>query len=189
MNPAPLLAFLNWSSFMSGLSSLSRNLALPIRDSTPGWTKFHSLPVLGCETQSVGGDNMTATMHRAGIAGRENGVPPPDIPLTDIDLGALEFWQRDDDFRDGAFATLRRESPFTFFDVPEVGGFPAGAGHWALTRLDDIHHASRHPEIFSSIPTSTALVEVPAEMAEFAGSMISLDDPRHLRLRKIVNRA
>jgi cytochrome P450 len=132
---------------------------------------------------------MTATVHRMGIARRENGVPPPDVPLADIDLGDLEFWQRDDDVRDGAFTTLRRESPITFFGVPEVAGFPTGAGHWALTRFDDIHHASRHPEIFSSIPTSTALVEVPPEIAEFAGSMISLDDPRHLRLRKIVNRA
>jgi cytochrome P450 len=101
----------------------------------------------------------------------------------------FEFWQLDDDLRDGAFATLRRESPITFFDVPEFGGFAAGAGHWALTRFDDIHHANRHPEIFSSIPTSTSLNEVPAKIAEFAGSMINLDDPRHLRLRKIVNRA
>ena len=132
---------------------------------------------------------MTATMHRAGIARRKNGVPPPDVPLADIDFGMFEFWQLDDDLRDGAFATLRRESPITFFDVPEFGGFAAGAGHWALTRFDDIHHANRHPEIFSSIPTSTSLNEVPAKIAEFAGSMINLDDPRHLRLRKIVNRA
>ena len=132
---------------------------------------------------------MTATMHPAGIARRENGVPPPDVPLAGIDLGSLEFWERDDDLRDGAFATLRRESPITFFEVADFPGFPAGAGHWALTRLDDIHHASRHPEIFSSLPTSTSLNEVPAEIAEFAGSMINLDDPRHLRLRKIVNRA
>ena len=96
---------------------------------------------------------------------------------------------QDDDLRDGAFATLRRESPITFFDVPEVAGFAPGAGHWALTTFEDVHHASRHPEIFSSVPTSTALNDVPAEIAEFAGSMISLDDPRHLRLRKIVNRA
>jgi cytochrome P450 len=128
-------------------------------------------------------------MHRAGIARRKNGVPPPDVPLADIDFGMFEFWQLDDDLRDGAFATLRRESPITFFDVPEFGGFAGGAGHWALTRFDDIHHANRHPEIFSSIPTSTSLNEVPAKIAEFAGSMINLDDPRHLRLRKIVNRA
>jgi cytochrome P450 len=132
---------------------------------------------------------MTATMHQPGIARRENGVPPPDVPLVDIDLGSLEFWERDDDLRDGAFATLRRESPITFFEVAEFPGFPAGAGHWALTRFDDVHHASRHPEIFSSIPTSTSLNEVAPEIAEFAGSMINLDDPRHLRLRKIVNRA
>lgn len=132
---------------------------------------------------------MTATVARSAIAPRENGVPPPFIPLADIDLGALAFWELDDDVRDGAFATLRHEAPIAFFDAPEFPGFTAGSGHWALTRFDDIHHASRHPEIFSSIPTSTALTDVPAEIAEFVGSMISLDDPRHLRLRKIVNRA
>ena len=132
---------------------------------------------------------MTATITRAGIARRKNGVPPPDVPLADIDLGSLEFWESDDDLRDGAFATLRRESPITFFEVPEIPGWAPGAGHWALTTFDDIHYASRRPEIFSSIPTSTALTDVPAEIAEFVGSMISLDDPRHLRLRKIVNRA
>ncbi|ORB61579.1 cytochrome P450 [Mycolicibacterium tusciae] len=132
---------------------------------------------------------MTVTTHPVRIERRENGVPPPHVPLADVDLGSLQFWERDDDLRDGAFATLRRESPITFFDVPEVAGFAPGAGHWALTTHDDVHFASRHPEIFSSIPTSTALNDVPAEIAEFVGSMISLDDPRHLRLRKIVNRA
>ncbi len=132
---------------------------------------------------------MTSTLHRTPIARRENGLPPPDVPLADIDLASLEFWERDDDIRDGAFATLRRESPITFFEVADFPGFPAGAGHWALTRFDDIHHASRHPEIFSSIPTSTSLNEVAPEVAEFTGSMINLDDPRHTWLRKIVNRA
>ncbi len=130
-----------------------------------------------------------ATTHPMGIAHRENGAPPPDVPLTDIDLASLPFWALDDDIRDGAFATLRRESPITFFEVAEFPGFPAGPGHWALTKFDDIHHASRHPEIFSSIPTSTSLNEVPPEVAEFTGSMINLDDPRHTWLRKIVNRA
>ena len=132
---------------------------------------------------------MTATVSKSAIAPRRNGEPPPGVPLAEIDLGSLEFWQWDDDLRDGAFATLRRESPITFFEVPHVAGFPPGAGHWALATFDDVHHASRHPEIFSSIPTSTSLTDVPAEIAEFSGSMISLDDPRHLRLRNIVNRA
>ena len=88
---------------------------------------------------------MTMTVNPAGIARRKNGAPPPDVPLADIDLGTLEFWEWDDDRRDGAFATLRRKSPITFFEVPEFAGFAGGAGHWALTTFDDIHHASRHP--------------------------------------------
>lgn len=132
---------------------------------------------------------MTTTLHPTGIAPRENGAPPPHVPLGDIDLGTLDFWDWDDDRRDGAFATLRREAPISFFEVPEFSGFPTGAGHWALTTYDDVRHASRHPEVFSSIPTSTALNDVPVQIAEYVGSMISLDDPRHLRLRGIVNRA
>lgn len=132
---------------------------------------------------------MTTILHPTGIAPRDNGAPPPHVPLDEIDLGTLDFWEWDDDRRDGAFATLRREAPITFFEVPEFAGFPTGAGHWALTTYDDVRHASRHPEVFSSIPTSTALNDVPVEIAEYVGSMISLDDPRHLRLRGIVNRA
>ena len=132
---------------------------------------------------------MTLTARPRGIERRENGAPPPHVPLADINLGTLEFWDWDDDLRDGAFATLRRESPITFFEVAEFEGFPPGAGHWALTTFEDVHHASRHPEIFSSIPTSIALSDMPVEIAEFVGSMISVDDPRHLRLRSIVNRA
>jgi cytochrome P450 len=132
---------------------------------------------------------MTPTVSRTGIARRNNGAPPPDVPLDDIDLGTIDFWEWDDDRRDGAFATLRRESPVTFFEVAEFAGFPTGAGHWALTSFEDVHHASRHPDVFSSSPTSTSLNDVPVEIAEFFGSMITLDDPRHLRLRSIVNRA
>ena len=132
---------------------------------------------------------MTLTASPRGIERRENGAPPPHVPLADINLGTLEFWDWDDDLRDGAFATLRRESPITFFEVAEFEGFPPGAGHWALTTFEDVHHASRHPDIFSSIPTSIALSDVPVEIAEFVGSMISVDDPRHLWLRSIVNRA
>ncbi|WP_099022819.1 cytochrome P450 [Mycolicibacterium palauense] len=132
---------------------------------------------------------MTVATNRAGIAPRENGAPPPQVPLSDIDLGAVEFWGRDEDYRDGAFATLRREAPIAFFEAPPISGFTTGAGHWALTRFDDVHFASRHPEIFSSIPTSVSLSDVAPEIAEFSGSMINLDDPRHQRLRSIVNRA
>jgi methyl-branched lipid omega-hydroxylase len=132
---------------------------------------------------------MASPVNTMGISQRRNGIPPPAVPLSEIDLGTIGFWDWDDDRRDGAFATLRRESPITFFEVPELAEFPTGAGHWALTTFDDVHFASRHPELFSSSPTSTSLGDVPVEIAEFFGSMITLDDPRHLRLRSIVNRA
>jgi cytochrome P450 len=122
------------------------------------------------------------------IATHVNGEAPPHVPLADINLGTLEFWARDDSFRDGAFATLRKESPITFFREIEFEGFEAGAGHWALTKFDDVHYASRHPEIFSSYPNITIADQQP-EVAEYFGSMIALDDPRHARLRNIVSRA
>ncbi|GAA2792824.1 methyl-branched lipid omega-hydroxylase Cyp124 [Mycolicibacterium pallens] len=137
------------------------------------------------------GSDREATMATIdlGIAHRTNGTPPPDIPLSDIDLGSLEFWGWDDDRRDGAFATLRREAPVAFSESATTPGFEAGPGHWALTSYDHVHHASRHPDLFSSTPTSVSLSEIDPAVAEFSGSMINLDDPRHQRLRSIVNRA
>jgi cytochrome P450 len=124
----------------------------------------------------------------AGIATRVNGEPPPHIPLEDINLGRLKFWSRDDSIRDGAFATLRREAPIKFFEEIEFEGFERGPGHWALMKYDDVHFASRHPEIFSSHPNITIADQQP-EVAEYFGSMIALDDPRHARLRGIVRSA
>lgn len=110
------------------------------------------------------------------------------MALEDINLGTFEFWGMDDALRDGAFATLRREAPIKFFHEVEFEGIEAGPGHWALTKLDDVFYASRHPEIFSSYPNITIGDQVP-EVAEYFGSMIALDDPRHSRLRNIVRSA
>jgi cytochrome P450 len=123
-----------------------------------------------------------------GIATRINGKPPPDVALEDVQLGNFEFWGLDDDTRDGAFATLRREAPITFFHEVPMEGVPQGPGHWALTKFDDIFYASRHPDIFSSYPNITVADQIP-EVAEYFGSMIALDDPRHARLRNIVRSA
>ena len=85
-----------------------------------------------------------------GIATRVNGTAPPEVPLSDVKLGSWKFWNVDDDIRDGAFTTLRREAPISFHRQLTADGVPAGAGHWALTRYDDVFYASRHPEVFSS---------------------------------------
>jgi len=124
----------------------------------------------------------------AGIATRVNGAPPPEVPLADIHLESLDFWGLDDDIRDGVFAALRREAPISFWPAIEMEGFESGTGYWALTKLDDVHYASRHPDVFSSSPNITVNDNAP-EVAEYFGSMIVLDDPRHQRLRSIVSRA
>jgi len=136
------------------------------------------------------GPAIDGTVHMGSnrIATKVNGEPPPEVPLADINLGTLEFWGRDDTYRDGAFATLRREAPIRFFHEIEFDGFAAGAGHWALMKFDDVHFASRNPEIFSSYPNITIGDQAP-EVAEYFGSMIALDDPRHARLRNIVRSA
>ncbi len=52
---------------------------------------------------------------------------------------------------------------------------------WVLSRYDDIVQVSKNPEVFSAaqgvLPESDAIV-----------SIVCMDDPRHLRLRKLVNR-
>ncbi|WP_077088894.1 cytochrome P450 [Mycobacterium rhizamassiliense] len=123
-----------------------------------------------------------------GIPTRPNGTPPPEIPLAEIQFQSLDFWVRNDDVRDAAFATLRREAPISFWPAIEMEGFESGGGYWALTKLDDVHFASRHPDIFSSAGGITIAEQTP-ELAEYFGSMIVLDDPRHQRLRSIVSRA
>ena len=122
------------------------------------------------------------------IAARINGQWPLDVASDEIDLGSWEFWRRDDDYRDGAFATLRRESPIRFFPELVRPGETPGAGHWALTRHGHIRFASRHPEIFSSSP-SVEMTDPPAELVGYQTSMLVLDDPRHHRLRALVSHA
>jgi methyl-branched lipid omega-hydroxylase len=122
------------------------------------------------------------------VATQANGTAPAAVALAEIDLSSWDFWALDDNFRDGAFATLRREAPIAFWPEPIQPGFDQGPGHWALTKHDDVFYASRHQEIFSSWP-NIAINNQPPGVAEFFGSMIALDDPRHQRLRSIVSRA
>ncbi|MGD9619406.1 MAG: cytochrome P450 [Mycolicibacterium sp.] len=123
---------------------------------------------------------------------RINGLAPPEVPLSDIDLSTWAFWGLDDDVRDGAFATLRREAPITFHEAfvvnPNHGADTEVAGHWVLTRYDDVFYASRHPDLFSSAQGIT-IGDQSTQLNEYFGSMIAMDDPRHSRLRNIVRSA
>ena len=115
----------------------------------------------------------------------------PQVPLADINLSDFEFWLRPEAEREGAFRTLRDEAPVHWSEGYEAvdGSFPTdGRGYWSLTRYDDIWHASRNPQLFCSSRGGVNIGDLPQEIAEFFGSMIAMDDPKHARLRGIVQR-
>jgi cytochrome P450 len=108
---------------------------------------------------------------------------------TPIDLTADEFWELPPAQRYAAFRTLRQTDPFAFFAEPEIPFIEAGPGYYALTRHADIEAVSSAPELFCSGKGAVSIPDMPAELVEFYGSMISMDDPRHARIRRIVSLA
>jgi cytochrome P450 len=116
----------------------------------------------------------------------------PRLParVEDIHLDTLEFWTAPPEEREGAFALLRRERPMSFhkeFEPPPEVPLPRGPGYWAVTRHADVVTASRRSDLFCS-GKGIQIPDLPAELNEFFGSMIAMDDPRHARLRSIVSR-
>jgi cytochrome P450 len=116
--------------------------------------------------------------------------------VDELNLSDLEFWALPHEVREGAFKTLRRERPIAYFDLPKPEVMspmfdPAmfEGGVYVLTKYKDIVDASRQPEIFCSGRGATSAFDMPAEMREYFGSMIEMDDPKHKRLRDIVNKA
>ena len=109
--------------------------------------------------------------------------------VDEIDLSDIEFWARPPAEREAAFATLRAQRPLAWFEEPEIPNpiIPRGPGYWAVTRHADVLEASRNPEVFCSGKGAVSIPDFPPEMNEFYGSLISMDDPRHARLRRIVS--
>jgi methyl-branched lipid omega-hydroxylase len=106
-----------------------------------------------------------------------------------IDLSVMEFWGLPLDERHAAFARLRAVGRPVHFDEPENPFNAEGTGYYAFVSHADVSAASRQPELFSSGRGATSVIDLPAEWNEYFGSMISMDDPRHARLRRIVSRA
>jgi methyl-branched lipid omega-hydroxylase len=111
-------------------------------------------------------------------------LEPPEINLTD-----WEFWARPLSERHEAFRTLRQLPRPAFFEEPDIVIAPQGPGYYALTRHADIVEASRRPQDFCSGGGATNITDLPADLNEYFGSMINMDDPRHAKIRRIVSRA
>jgi methyl-branched lipid omega-hydroxylase len=110
-------------------------------------------------------------------------------PITgELDMSQNEFWVASLADRHAMFARLRALDAPPFFEQPESPFSGDSDGYYALVKHADVVEASRHPDIYSSARGATSLVDLPPEFNEYFGSMISMDDPRHARLRRIVSR-
>ncbi|WP_100498185.1 cytochrome P450 [Geodermatophilus chilensis] len=114
---------------------------------------------------------------------------PAPVDLDALDLSDRDWWAGPPSVRYAAFAALRRERPFAFFAEPELPGIPVGPGCWAVTRYADLDAISSQPALFCSGRGAVSIPDVPADLNEFYGSLISMDDPRHAKIRRIVSKA
>lgn len=90
----------------------------------------------------------------------------------DIDLSDPELFQKGDPI--AAFHLLQHEAPVYLNDGVQDR-------FWALTRYADVVHVSKHPELFSSAQGTIIGLEP-------EGSMLSMDNPRHKKLRTLVEK-
>ena len=98
------------------------------------------------------------------------------------------FWQLPLEDRMRRFGEIREADPFT----PSLSPNPMTGEDdpfFAVTRMADVIEISRRPLDFCSGRGSIAIADMPAEAAEFFGSFIAMDDPRHARQRGIVARS
>ncbi|HWD95539.1 MAG TPA: cytochrome P450 [Acidimicrobiales bacterium] len=115
------------------------------------------------------------------------------LSVDDIDLSDVEFWLRPYRERAAAFRMLRHERPISHYDEPDISAsameFPKGDGYYAVTRYADVAEVTRRPDVFLSGHGSVTMFDLPPEMAEYFSGMISTDNPKHARLRRIVSNA
>lgn len=110
----------------------------------------------------------------------------------DINLHSVNLFLHDE-FHE-AFRVLRREAP-----VHWNPGSARANGFWSMTKYEDILTVSRHPEIFISskgIAGSGEREPDPQEAeaaarrpeGEGTSSIITMDPPRHVKMRRLVNK-
>jgi len=114
---------------------------------------------------------------------------PVGSSIEGIDLSVTEFWGLPLAERHAAFARLQAVGRPVHFEEPENPFNAPGTGYYAFVSHADVSGASNQPKLFSSARGATSIIDLPAEWNEYFGSMISMDDPRHARLRRIVSRA
>jgi cytochrome P450 len=110
----------------------------------------------------------------------------PDV-VDGIDLLDLGMFERGEAHE--AFRVLRRHAPVHWRPpTADLNGF------WSLTKYHDVLFVSRHPELFSSAkgisgPGVRDPDQLPNVNTQPGGvSIITMDPPRHVKIRRLVNR-
>ena len=110
--------------------------------------------------------------------------------MTSPPLGIIDplFWNRALEERMADFALLREEGPFLRYEFlnPLTN---ENEEFFAVTRHGEVLEISRNAADFCSGQGAIAIVDMPPAAAEFFGSFINMDDPRHARQRGIVARS
>jgi cytochrome P450 len=88
-----------------------------------------------------------------------------------------------------AFKVLRREAPISWTEGNEFV-----KGWWNLVKYADVLHVSRNPQLFSSERGIVAFEPMNEEDATAAANgngkmLITMDPPRHVKMRRLVNKA
>jgi methyl-branched lipid omega-hydroxylase len=112
--------------------------------------------------------------------------------VDDIFLGDVEFWARPIAERHAAFAALRAETRrgggMCFHEeISILEGNPQGPGFWSAVTYEDVQAVSRNQAVFSSASGITMNEPVPEALQ--IGSIINMDDPRHGKFRRLVQKA
>jgi cytochrome P450 len=119
------------------------------------------------------------------VAGTEDGTDMTQVaprPI-DIDLKDPELFERGESH--AAFKRLRNEAPVHWNEGnDEVVGF------WNITKYEDVLYVSRNPELFISSRGIVMYRSVDREQDDPGNGrmLITMDPPRHVRLRRLVNK-
>jgi len=90
----------------------------------------------------------------------------------------------------GAYRILRDHHPVAWQDEPEVLGWPAGPGFWAVTRHADVVRVLKDSATYSSYLGATQIRDPePDDLPFIRRMMLNQDPPGHGRLRRLVSRA
>jgi cytochrome P450 len=89
-----------------------------------------------------------------------------------------------------AYRVLRDHHPVVRQEEPEVLGWPAGPGFWAVTRHADVVRVLKDSTTYSSYLGATQIRDPdPEDLPFIRRMMLNQDPPRHGALRRLVSRA